>query len=234
MSLATTLPLLSKAVLALALSVLLTACASDQLEEPRDAELPNREQVEEAAAEPSPENVPTAASRENGGTPGPDQGDVVPGTSTAATPAAGGSIPRPSTSENGLAGLLRLIPLPPDGGYWPSVYVNDYGRMRDAHGIQAPAKDAAGADLEAYLTRIWEETGTTGPWLSGYDPRARELLEEEGYLRFDIGNVDGSIWAEDVPRTLEAMTGRLTRKPLAGCSQPVLGARSRRWWNTAE
>ena len=34
--------------------------------------------------------------------------------------------------------LMEIIPLPPDGGYWQSVYLNDYKRMQEAHGIQAP------------------------------------------------------------------------------------------------
>ena len=123
-------------------------------------------------------------------------------------PTASVSISPPTTLAKGLAGLLRLIPMPSDGGYWHSVYLNDYKRMREAHGIRAPEKDATGADLEEYLSRVFAETGTTGPWLSGYDPRTREVLEVEGYLRFDIGSVDGSIWAEDLPRTYEVLTGR--------------------------
>ncbi len=119
--------------LALALSVLLTACGSNQLEGPRDSELPIREQAGGATVEPSPESVPTAASAGNGG---------------VATPTASVSIPPSATLEKGLAGLLRLIPLPPDGTYWHSVYLNDYKRMREAHGIQAPEKDATGADLQ--------------------------------------------------------------------------------------
>ena len=107
-----------------------------------------------------------------------------------------------------LTDLLRLIPLPADGGHWQSVYLNDYRRMREAHGIQAPEKDATGADLEEYLSRVYEDTGTYAPWISGYHPSTRELLEVKGYLRFDIRNLDQSIWAEDLPRTLEAMTGR--------------------------
>ena len=223
MSLATTLQLLSLTALALALSVLLTACGSDQLEEPRDSELPIREQAGGATVEPSPESVPTAASAGNGGTPGPAQRGVIPGALTVATPTASVSIPPPPTLEKGLVGLLRLIPMPSDGGYWHSVYLNDYKRMREAHGIRAPEKDATGADLEEYLGRVFAETGTTGPWLSGYDPRTRELLEVEGYLRFDIGSVDGSIWAEDLPRTLEAMTGRFdpeaTGTLLSACAE---------------
>ena len=223
MSLATTLQLLSLTALALALSVLLTACGSDQLEEPRDSELTIREQVGGATVESSPESVPTAASAGNGGTPWPAQRGVIPGTSTVAVPTASVSIPPPATLEKGLAGFLRLIPMPSDGGYWHSVYLNDYKRMREAHGIQAPEKDATGADIESYLTRIGEETGVTGPWLSGYHPRTRELLEVEGYLRFGIGNVDGSIWAEDLLRTLEAMTGRFdpeaTGTLLSACAE---------------
>ncbi len=223
MSLATTLQLLSRTALALALSVLLTACESNQLEGPRDSELPIREQAGGATVEPSPESVPTAASAANGGTPGPAQRGVVPGASTVAAPTASVSIPPPATLAKGLAGLLRLIPMPSDGGYWHSVYLNDYKRMREAHGIRAPEKDATGADLEEYLGRVFAETGTTGPWLSGYDPRTRELLEVEGYLRFDIGSVDGSIWAEDLPRTLEAVTGRFdpeaTGTLLSACAE---------------
>ncbi len=192
MSLATTLQLLSRTALALALSVLLTACGSNQLEGPRDSELPIREQVGGATVEPSPESVPTAASAGNGG---------------VATPTASVFIPPPTTLENGLAGLLRLIPMPSDGGYWNSVYLNDYKRMRVAHGIQAPEKDATGADLEEYLSRVFEETGASGPWLSGYHPQATGRDDKE-FLRFDIGNVDGSIWAEDLPRTYEVLTGR--------------------------
>ena len=46
----------------------------------------------------------------------------------------------------------------------------------------------------------------------------------EGYLRFDIGNVDGSIWAGDPPgKTLEAMTGRFDPEAigrlLAACAE---------------
>ena len=223
MSLATTLQLLSRTALALALSVLLTACGSNQLEGPRDSELPIREQAGGATVEPSPESVPTAASAASGGTPGPAQRGVVPGASTVAAPTASVSIPPPATLAKGLAGLLRLIPMPSDGGYWHSVYLNDYKRMREEHGIRAPEKDATGADLEEYLGRVFAETGTTGPWLSGYDPRTRELLEVEGYLRFDIGSVDGSIWAEDLPRTLEAMTGRFdpeaTGALLSACAE---------------
>ena len=208
MTLFTTLPRSSIAVLALSLAVLLTACGSDQLEGPRDSELPIREQQGRATVEPSPESVPTAASAGNGGTPGPAQRGVTPGASTVAAPTASASNPPPATLAKGLAGLLRLIPMPSDGGYWHSVYLNDYKRMREAHGIRAPEKDATVADLEEYLGRVFAETGTTGPWLSGYDPRTRELLEVEGYLRFDFGNVDGSIWAEDLPRTYEVLTGR--------------------------
>ena len=208
MSLAITPQLLSRAALALAMSVLLTACGSNQLEGSRDSELPTREQVGEATVEPSPESVPTAAGAGDGG---------------VATPTASVFIPPPPTLENGLSGLLRLIPLPPDGTYWHSVYLNDYKRMREAHGIQAPEKDATGADLEEYLSRVFAETGASGPRLSGYDPRTRELLEVEGYLRFDIGSVDGSIWAEDSPRTLEAMTGRFdpeaTGTLLSACAE---------------
>ena len=93
MSLATTLQLLSLTALALALSVLLTACGSNQLEELRDSELPIREQAGGATVEPSPESVPTAASAGNGGTPGPAQRGVVPGTSTVAAPTASVPIP---------------------------------------------------------------------------------------------------------------------------------------------
>ena len=113
-----------------------------------------------------------------------------------------------SLDQMSLTDLLRLIPLPADGGHWESVYLNDYKRMREAHGIQAPEKNATGADLEEYLSRVYEDTGTAGPWFSGYHPSTRELLEVKGYLRFDISNLDQSIWAEDLPRTLEAMTGR--------------------------
>ena len=97
--------------------------------------------------------------------------------------------------------------MPSDGGYWHSVYLNDYKRMREAHGIQAPEKDATGADLEEYLSRVFEETGASGPWLSGYHPQAT-VRDDKEFLRFDIGNVDGSIWAEDLPRTYEVLTGR--------------------------
>ena len=209
MSLATRLQLLSLTALALARSVLLTACGSNQLEGPRDSELPIREQAGGATVEHSPESVPTAASAGNGG---------------VATHTASVFIPPPPTLEKGLAGLLRLIPMPSDGGYWHSVYLNDYKRMREAHGIQTPEKDATGADLEEYLGRVFAETGTTGPWLSGYDPRTtRELLEVEGYLRFDIGSVNGSIWAEDLPRTYEVLTGRFdpdaAGRLLAACAE---------------
>jgi len=203
--------------------VLLTACGYNKLEGPRDSELPIREQAGGATVEPSPESVPTGASAENGGTSGPAQQGVIPGASTVAAPTASVSIPPPATLAKELAGLLRLIPMPPDGGYWHSVYLNDYKRMREAHSIRAPENDATGADLEEYLGRVFAETGTTGPWLSGYDPRTRELLEVEGYLRFNIGSVDGSIWAEDLPRTLEAMTGRFdpeaTGTLLSACAE---------------
>ncbi len=103
------------------------------------------------------------------------------------------------------------------------MYLFDYERMREAHGVQAPEKGAGGADLEEYRTRILEETGTSGPWLSGYNPDAGDLVGKETYLRFDIGNVDASIWAEDPPRTLEVMTGRFdpedTGRWLAACAE---------------
>ena len=126
------------------------------------------------------------------------------GRTTPETPAVSSVAPT-ITSVGGLGpatsfiGLMELIPLPPDGDNWQSVYLNDYKRMRRAHGIQAPENNAVGADLEKYLSRVFEETGATGPWLSGYDPRAREVPVVKGYLRFDIGEVEGSIWAEDVP-----------------------------------
>ena len=144
----------------------------------------------------------------------------------SAAPTAGSTPETPSV----LVGLLELIPPPPDGGYWNSVYLNDYGRMREAHGIQAPENDATGVHLEEYLSRVFEETGTTGPWLSGYHPLAREEApDEKEYLRFDIDSVDSSIWVDDPPRTLEAMTGRFDPEATggwlaacAGCPEPEM------------
>ena len=72
--------------------------------------------------------------------------------------------------REGLAGLLPVIPMPSGGGHWHSVYLNDYKGMREAHGIQTPEKDDTGAGLEEYLSRVFQETGAVGPWLSGYAP----------------------------------------------------------------
>ena len=49
--------------------------------------------------------------------------------------------PAPTEPATSLGGLLRYIPLTTDGGYWPFVYLNDYERMREAHGIHAPGKE---------------------------------------------------------------------------------------------
>ena len=143
-------------------------------------------------------------------------------------PTASLSLPPSPKLQKTLPGLLEFVQLPPAGENWGFVYLNDYERMREAHGIQAPEMDAAIADVDAYLTRIFEETGATGPWLSGYHPRARQA-QEAGYLRFDIGNVDYSIsaedpsWGGDPARTLEAMTGRFDPEAidrlLADCAE---------------
>ena len=66
------------------------------------------------------------------------------------------------------------------------------------------------------MARAFEETGATGPWLSGYDPRTRVVVEGREYLRFDIGEVEGNIWAEDLSRTLEAKTGRFDPEATGG------------------
>ena len=197
------------AVFALALGILV-ACGSDQEGVPRESESPDRDQVGSAFATPTTA-VPSPR-------PTPSE-DIGPGGSNEAAGQANNSMDRLSFID-----LMELIPLPPDGGNWEYVYLNDYERMREAHGIQVPDKDATSADLKEYLGRVFEETGTTGgPWLSGYDPRAREVPEEREYLRIDIGNVDHSIWAEDLPRTLEAMTGRFDAEAagrwLAACAE---------------
>ena len=83
--------------------------------------------------------------------------------------------------------------------------------------------------MDAYLARAFEETGATGPWLSGYDPRTRVVVEGREYLRFDIGEVEGNIWAEDLSRTLEAKTGRFGpggHWQVARCLWRVPGARN--------
>lgn len=149
-------------------------------------------------------------------------------------PTAGSSLPPSPELQTTLPGLLEFIQLPPAGENWGLVYLNDYERMREAHGILAPEMDAARADVDAYLARVFEETGATGPWLSGYDPRTGRA-PEEGYLRFDIGSVDYSIWAEDriwggdPAQTHEAMTGRFDPEAIdrllaacAGCPEPEI------------
>ena len=146
---------------------------------------------------------------------------------TQPTPAEVPSDPSDAPFETGmertLPFLLTRIPLPPDGERWRSVYLNDYERMREAHGIRAPQRDAGGAATEEYLSRVFEETGTTGPWLSGYHPLARGLLDGREYLRFDVSDVARSIWAETPPRTIEVMTGRFDPKAigrwLAACGE---------------
>ena len=115
--------------------------------------------------------------------------------------------------EASILDLIDLIPLSElsEGGSLRIVYINDYGRAREAHGIQAPATDASDDELMEYLLEL-ESTGLApGPWISGYARTARAAqLEQAKHLGFGIGEVEQSVFfSRNCPITLEAVVGRI-------------------------
>ena len=103
--------------------------------------------------------------------------------------------------------LLSLIPLVEVN--WDAVYINDYERAREAHGIPAPSADASGEELKAYIRELQSTGLAMGPWISGYTMNAIAQLEQAKHLGFSIGDVEQSIRVEKGPITLEVVRGRI-------------------------
>ena len=129
---------------------------------------------------------------------------------------------RSPTSERGLEGMLRLIPLADHIKAFVSY--NDYVRAREANGIEAPGQGASDEDLSTYIRELILAGVAEGPWISGFSGRdALAQLEQRGYLGFGVGDMERSILAGEPPYVLEAATGRIdpgeTDKSLAACSE---------------
>ncbi|MXY21518.1 MAG: hypothetical protein F4Y49_09325, partial [Dehalococcoidia bacterium] len=94
---------------ALALSAALTACGSDDTEEPRVSELPTPEQVGETPAKTSPEPTSTARAAASEGARVPAQQGVLPVAQPVATPTAGAPIPSPTANVRSPGDSLLLL-----------------------------------------------------------------------------------------------------------------------------
>ena len=175
-------------------------------ESPEPARRTDRGESPRQAEEPSPQITRTVSE-----SPSENRGDKSP-TGDA----------RPHSEEASILDLMDLIPLFEVS--WEGVYINDYGRAREAHGIQAPATDASDEELMEYLLEL-ESTGLApGPWISGYASEAAlAQLEQAKHLGFGIGDVDRSVFVEKLPITLEAVVGRIdpevTEGSLRRCGQ---------------
>ena len=100
---------------------------TDEKSEPV-AETEDRRGARLAGATP-PQSTKAGATRT--GNEGNERGDT--GTERSSEPESQAD---DSLDQMSFDNLLQLIPLPPDGKYWESVYLNDYERMRVVHGIR--------------------------------------------------------------------------------------------------
>ena len=186
-----------------ALAMLLAGCSDEPTPSPVAKILPSSTATPTLSQTPTPSPLPT------------------PRATATATNDASGLPP-----EGPFLRLMNLIPLNEESRAFVSF--NDYTLAREANGIQAPAEDASDEDLEEYLFELFISLDTPtglaeGPWISGFSWNAIRQLKPSDYLGFDIGDVEQSIWAGELPWILEAASGRFdpeaTKSSLSRCTE---------------